>query len=304
MRILNEMMFSSRQTIHIFCWRTLSLLWFIATTARALEGAPQLNGEKFRITVAQESGFVNIDENPDGSLSFSGYCIDIIESISRPNRANFSYELRTPSGFGSLCGPQLDANDEDTVPYLPHYRSQYKCGQSDVNDIPQTEFLTEMYLGLYYVTPERQRENHFTLPYHPPSTGTLTMFGTATRINTFRELEEMQKMGSIGPACAAENAAYIDFLKNAFPEMKFVEVPNSEESFYQALEKGTCSVIISDFPVATHFTLQQYQKDRCKVRGKVSFSRTSYNFVKHSGKFAHGLFSDLLVFMYSPSWFV
>mmetsp|Transcript_5711 Transcript_5711/g.8801 ORF Transcript_5711/g.8801 Transcript_5711/m.8801 type:complete len:830 (-) Transcript_5711:2106-4595(-) len=266
------MLSSHRRTGIFFCWGALPLLCSMAPTGIAQShggrGAPQLHGEKFHITVAQESGFVNIDKAPDGSLSFSGYCIDMIESISRPERANFTYELRPPSGFGSLCGPKLDMEDPESVPYLPQYYSQYKCGQSDVNDIPQTEFLTDMYLSLYYVTPERQRENHFTLPYHPPSTGTLTMFGTATRINNFQELAEKQKTGSVGPACAAENAAYIDFLKDAFPEMKFVEVPNSQESFYNALQQGTCSVIISDYPVATHFTLQQFQKDRCKVGGK------------------------------------
>lgn len=237
-----------------------------------LNGPPTLNGEHLLITVAQESGFVNIEEDDeDGSLKFSGYIMDMIDGIAA--RANFTYTIKTPSGFGSLCHDRLSSNNQ-TDAFAAKYRTQYKCGQSDVNDLPISNYTTDMYWGLYYVTPERQLENQFTLPYNPPSTGTLTMFGTETGISNMNQLAQLQTSGIVGPACAAENAAYIDFLRHAYPEMQFVEVPNTEESFYDSLVNGVCSVIISDYPVATYFTLQQYQKGRCLVQGMV---RTSCN---------------------------
>jgi len=49
--------------------------------------------------------------------------------------------------------------------------------------------------------------------------------------------------------------------------LPLLEVPNTEESFYNSLVNGVCSVIISDYPVATYFTLQQYQKGQCLVNG-------------------------------------
>ena len=48
--------------------------------------SPRLSGQHFRFTVAEPSGFV------DGStgLAFSGYAIDILETITKPDLADLS----------------------------------------------------------------------------------------------------------------------------------------------------------------------------------------------------------------------
>jgi hypothetical protein len=91
--------------------------------------APSLNAAHFRFTVVEHDGWVNIDENEDGTLNFTGFCIDIIRSIS--SGANFTYDLLPPSGFGSQCS-HSDGKQSPTEPYGKAYRGQYLCGQSDV----------------------------------------------------------------------------------------------------------------------------------------------------------------------------
>jgi hypothetical protein len=243
---------------------------FLALTPILLPGAhaqtvPNLNGQHFKITVAKEAGFVDVL----GTLSnrgFSGYCIGIIESIARADRANFTYEFVTPSGTGSLCGPVLDPDSSDV--YGDAYLSQYMCGQSDVNDLPATNFTTDMYMSLYYVTPERQLANQFSLPFQPPTTGTLTMFGTATGIATIQDLVNQQDKGTMGPACTAENAAYISFLQDTFPSIQLVEIAGNDAGFYAALLDGTCTVSINDNPIATQFVLRRASLGQCTANGK------------------------------------
>lgn len=81
-------------------------------------------------------------------------------------------------------------------PYRKKYRSQYLCGQSDVNDDRNQlgdSYATDMYLSMYYITPKRQMENKFTMPFHPPQTGALTLFGTATNIPNVEDLIQQQQ---------------------------------------------------------------------------------------------------------------
>ena len=121
-----------------------------------------LNGAHFRITVVEEDGFLDIHEHIDDKgnyhLSYSGYLISLINSVARPDRANFTFDLLPPSGFGSPCEPRLDPNqDEQNSAYGKSYRTQYNCGASDTNDVPlMTNYSTDMYLGMFYVTPLRQ----------------------------------------------------------------------------------------------------------------------------------------------------
>ena len=173
-------------------------------SAAAAQQPPRLSGETFRITVAQEDGFINIDgvDEAGRANAFSGYCVDILNAISRPDRANFTYELLTSSGRGELCVPRLGEASDDAT-YSETYYSQFNCGQGDVNDLPRSATSTDMYLSSYYVTPSRQLANQFTIPYSPPTSGTLAMYGTATGVRSFDDLVAKQESGEQGPVCVA-----------------------------------------------------------------------------------------------------
>lgn len=97
------------------------------------------------------------EDETDGNLFYSGYLISLLESLARPERANFTYDLLPPSGFGSLCVPRLTEGSDSSLAYDKTYRTQYNCGASDTNDLPLlANYSTDMYLGMYYVTPSRQ----------------------------------------------------------------------------------------------------------------------------------------------------
>ena len=144
----------------------VSLLLLSNLAARAVGQStilnpPHLDGAHFRITVLQEHAFLDVHEHIDDigqhHLSYSGYLISLIESLSRYDRANFTYDLLPPSGFGSHCVPRLDPNQEASSAYGKSYRTQYNCGASDTNDLPlMANYSTDMYLGMFYVTPLRQ----------------------------------------------------------------------------------------------------------------------------------------------------
>ena len=133
---------------------------------------PRLDGQSFKITVAVQSGMVDWDPSKTGNERASGYVIDILKSIASPNHANFTYDLFTPSGYGTLCTPQLERSNT-TAGYSSVYFTQFNCGQSDVNDVPRSNTSTDMYVSSYYVSPSRQLTNQFTIPFAPPFQGTL-----------------------------------------------------------------------------------------------------------------------------------
>jgi len=153
-----------KATFQIFKCNPLLLivLWpcLLSDAQTTIQDPPNLQGAHFKITALEESGFLDIQENEEddgSSLSYSGYLIDMIQSIAQPDRANFTYTLLPPSGYGSLCVPQLEPGSESSLAYDKSYRTQYNCGASDTNDLPlMTNYSTDMYLGMYYVTPSRQ----------------------------------------------------------------------------------------------------------------------------------------------------
>jgi len=210
-------------------------------------------------------------DEKDGSLSFSGYLIDMLKGISHENRANFTYTLVSPSGYGSLCVPRLNntnssTNDEDDA-HDKVYRTQYNCGASDVNDLPITNYTTDMYLGMYYVTPERQLQNQFTIPFLPPFSGTLAMFGTATGIRNFEALVELQREGIQPAACAPGGTALIDFVQKSFPGLQVKGVFGGEDDILLAFQDGTCQVYITDGPIAAQFVLRRSRNNECEANG-------------------------------------
>mmetsp|Transcript_23537 Transcript_23537/g.44765 ORF Transcript_23537/g.44765 Transcript_23537/m.44765 type:complete len:858 (-) Transcript_23537:181-2754(-) len=238
---------------------------------------PQLDGQHFRITALQEHGFLDIyDDDVDGSIRYSGYLIDMLEALARPERGNFTYTLLPPSGYGSLCVPRLNASNvsdeqqpqQDPLAYDAQFRTQYNCGASDVNDQPLQATTTDMYLGMYYVTPSRQVQNQFTLPFVPPFSGTLAMFGTATGIASFDALQELQALGVQPAACAPAGTALIDFLPAAYPGLNVKGLFGGEDEVLQAFRDGTCSVYITDGPIAAQFVLRRSRRDECIANGK------------------------------------
>jgi hypothetical protein len=205
--------------------------------------------------------------------SFSGYLIDMLEAVARPDRANFNYTLLTPSGYGSACSPRLELNNStmgEQDEYGANYRTQYNCGTSDVNDASNS-YSTDMYLGMYYVTPSRQLENQFTIPFNPPFSGTLAMFGTATGIPNFEALVEQQASGLQPAACAPAGTALIRFVEDSYPGIQIKGVFGGGDEIAQYLRNGTCEIYITDGPLASSFVLRLSQEGACKgADGKVS----------------------------------
>ena len=211
---------------------------------------PQLNGAHFRFTVVEDDGWVNIDEDDNGNFQFSGYCVDIIRAIA--SRANFTFELFPPSGFGSLCN---HPNDElPTEPYLPAYRGQFLCGQSDVQDPIENLYTTDFYQSMFYVTPTRQLSNRFTLPFLPPTLGGMQIFGTAIRIDDIFDVIEQQQQGKQGAVCLKDNTAAAVWMKKSFPDLVTRDVNFGETTtreLHGLMQDGTCEMLMDAYPVAT-----------------------------------------------------
>ena len=232
------------------------------STAQAI---PQLNGAHFRVTAVEENGFLDANEVSNGTVSFSGYLIDMLDGIAQENRANFSFALLPPSGNGSLCVRRLDNSTNDA--YAKVYRTQYNCGASDVNDLPLTNYSTDMYLGMFYVTPERQLENQFTIAFQPPFSGTLAMFGTATGIPNFDALIKQQQEGLQPAACAPGGTALLSFVQDSYPGLQVKGVFGGEDDILKAFQDGTCQVYITDGPIAAQFVLRRFRRGECTANG-------------------------------------
>jgi len=210
----------------------------------------------------------------EGDGEFSGYIIDMIESVA--SKAGFTYDLLLPSGYGDNCPSVLDANytAEDgsnstaVDPYNAVYASSYLCGQNDVigpGDIPE-ESQTDMYWSMYYVTTARQLAGKFSVPFKPPTQG-LTMYGTQTGVGSFGDLITQQKEGTVGPACIGGNTAYAKWLAKALPELQTVEIENTEAGADAALQAGTCTVIINAEHAALKFVYSHFLEGGCEIDG-------------------------------------
>ena len=247
---------------------TVHILAALAATVRALDPLPQLDGKAFKITVVVENGFVGKKDD-----SYEGYVIDMIDNVS--TLANFTYELKTPSGFGSQCSPAVDELVDpaaSNAPYGSAYESEYLCGQDDVLDTKiSDDYKTDMYWGMYYVTTDRQTQGKFSLPFKPPFQG-LTMYGTATGIRDFPDLVSQQASGKQGPACVGENTAYANSLTNSIPDLETVGVTNTDAAFLAAMMTGTCDVAINAEHAARHFIHSRKESNTCKNLDGKTFS--------------------------------
>lgn len=215
------------------------------------------DGTTFKITVIAADGFVGKTTGNE----YEGYVIDMIKTVS--NAANFDFELVTPSGFGSNCSPQLDANATENVG-AEVYASNYLCGQNDVLETVPTNSQTDMYWSMYFVTTSRQLAGKFSLPFKPPFGG-LTMYGTATGIADIDDLVAQQKAGNQNAACVGDGTAYANFLKQALPDLKTVNVPNTDAGFLAALTDGKCEVAINAEHAANRFVKSRKASDTCKI---------------------------------------
>ena len=240
---------------------TFSAAVFLAT-AQDPEFNPSLDGQSFKITIVQASGYVDVDPSADDG--FSGYVIDMISSVAK--RAKFEYTLQLPSGHGINCSPTLDPNSADGA-YGSEYVAAYLCGQNDaLGPVPVT-YQTDMYWSMFYVTNQRQLAGKFSLPFKPPTHG-LTMYGTATGINNFQDLIGQQETGKQGKACVGGNTAYANWLADAMPALQTIEILNTEAGVDEALASGKCTVVINAEHAAVHFVRYHYEREECEINGK------------------------------------
>lgn len=207
---------------------------------------PNLSGQHFRITVVEQDGYVDMKEEADGTLSYSGYLLDILRELSREDRGNFTYTLLTASGYGSGCSPRLefDGNSTEDHPdvFHPRYRSQYQCAEADVNDRPLSSYSTDFYWGVFYITPGRLQVNTFTVPYTPPMDGTLGLIGTATHIHGLEDL--LTNHYATKAICAFSGTAYLDTLRQSFPHVEIVGLGYGNDVMHEAFDNGMCDVWI------------------------------------------------------------
>jgi hypothetical protein len=250
------------------------LLFFFSSSATATGSSSPthsdpspLNGAHFRITALEAGTFLDIRETKDGSVEFGGYLISMIEALAAKSRANFTFDLVTPSGLGSSCEPQLQSEREENV-YSAIYRAQYNCGTNDVNDVGGN-FSTDMYLGMFYISPQRQLRNDFTIPFVPPHKGTPAMYGTATGIRDISDLVEQQKQGKQGPAWISGSTATHDYVASSFPDLKLRPWFGTQAELDREMDNGNCEIFISDAPIAANSIFLRSQRGDCLANGKV-----------------------------------
>ncbi|KAL7578935.1 hypothetical protein ACA910_006906 [Epithemia clementina (nom. ined.)] len=208
--------------------------------------------------------------------------------------ANFTYDLLPPSGLGADCTPRL-MWDELASPlqlYDPTYFQQYNCGANDVTEIrfdddgsngttatTATTTTTDIYAGMFYISPERQRRNRFTMPFSPPEQGTQVMYGTATRLRTIDDLIQAQQKQRdednessslraedrpLPPACVYGSTAVAQMLAAAYPELQLRPFFGTEDEVWESMYNGTCPVHIYDAPIAAQFVRKYAQRGQCQ----------------------------------------
>jgi hypothetical protein len=199
-----------------------------------------------------------------------------------------------------------DSNDNNETFYKmlydKTYRTQYNCGASDVNDITvfgnnnntnnntinnnysTINTTTDMYLGMYYVSPARQLINHFTIPFLPPYSGTLAMFGTATHLSNFTSLVQQQQQQqqqrnntttttttvgvrvTANTTCGPAGTALIQAVQEAYPGLQVKGILGDEDVIYQHFYNQSCTVYITDGPIAAQFILRRSGRRQCTDR--------------------------------------
>jgi len=256
------------------------------------ESGPHLSGQHFVITVVATDDYVNVQDNEDGSLEFSGYLVDILKELAREDRGNFTYELRTPSGYGAGCNPRLtwDPNNATQVDehgetllhpetYAPEYRTQFLCGEADTNEAAHSgtglsfnnippSVKSDFYWAIIYITPERLLKNKFLIPYQPPTKTTLVMMGAVTHIIDIPDLVE--NYAGVYKVCGLANTAYLKSLQVSFPQLAITGiVMESEDSAHENLADGTCDIVILPSAGIPSWIYKYAQEGKCLIDGMV-----------------------------------
>ena len=247
--------------------------------------APSLSGYHLRITAIEQPDYFEIQQDWDGSYLYSGYLVDILTALAREDRGNFTYELLTPSGYGEGCTPQLSRgissinNTEafaTTEPlsnksvYDISYRTQFTCGEGDINDMSLwdngTGVVTDLLWGSYYITPERLLKQKFTVPFSPPTRVTLGMMGAVTHVRDLQDVADNH--ASDYAMCAFAGTAYMVALETSFPQLNFRGITYTED-LHDVFTTGTCDIVVADYPSLTVMVRDFSQQNRCLVNGMV-----------------------------------
>ena len=159
-------------------------------------------------------------------------------------------------------------NFTNTLAYDGIYRTQFQCGESDVHDSYIGDaILTDIYLGTYYITPERLLKNKFTIPYSPPMRATLGMMGAVTHVRDIHDLAK--NFASVYSVCAFSETAYMDKLLLAFPELDIRGI-SYHDDLHQVFSDGTCDILISPSPELAAIVRRLSLNGQCLVNGMVS----------------------------------
>lgn len=163
---------------------------------------------------------------------------------------------------GNLNRSTININDHPDA-YHERYQQNFNCGEADVNDRPLSAYSTDIYWGMYYMTPERLKVNTFTIPFAPPDQSTLGMMGTATHIHSIPGLAASNPHKYA--VCAFEGTAYKTQLEQTFPQLNVQGVPFSGD-MYQAFNDGTCDILIDAYPFLKKYVKRLYDKGQCKTK--------------------------------------
>jgi hypothetical protein len=277
-----------RSSILVVFQLFISCNWFIVPCdgleQLLLESPPRLDGRHLVFTVAEASSFLEFSTaQEDGSTSYSGYLIDMLQALARPDRANFTYELRPPSGLGVDCVPGIGVSSNngtltvaDAGAALYYYDSaywrQYNCATNDVELSSNSTYKTDAFLGLFYASLDRLRKFQLTIPFNPPYEGTPAMFGTKTGLATIEAVVERQQRDANLHVCMPTSTATYNMVRSVYPDLRITELIGVDD-LRATLEDGTCSILLIDSPVGQSMIRHFAEQGKCLVKGKVRCDR-------------------------------
>ncbi|EJK45309.1 hypothetical protein THAOC_36080 [Thalassiosira oceanica] len=94
------------------------------------------------------------------------------------------------------------------------------------------------------------------------------MYGTATGVSDFEDFLAQQQAGTQGALCIGAYTAYGNYLKSAFPDLKYYEIENTSAGALQGLTDGHCEVVINAYIYALDFIAEQHEAGGCMINDK------------------------------------
>jgi hypothetical protein len=222
----------------------------VGHTPSASIRAGNLIGYHLNITTVNQPGFTNMMSS-DGSMlppsQWTGYFVDLMAWIA--TQSGMNYTLSAPTGLGSKCSTSSSN------------AGNYGCAQQDVTEVG----VTDMYLGLFYVTASRLEAGLMTRTYTGDAGIAVAQKGGAT--DTLDEYQVKQAAGTVGKLCTLTGAAFTDWVAREYPAISQVAVQYSE--YVPKLKDGTCDAFVVDRPIAL-----QIAAENCDVNIGVGPSTT------------------------------